>query len=222
LIFLKDNLGENSILELDMKYIKLEEVTDFEGLIDKTIKVLKSGGVVLMPSDTCYGFLTDITHEHGVEKLAKLKQRKEDKSFSLCVADKQMLEEYVDLDEVAREISEIYMPGLITLVVLEKDSVKNFLGMRIPDHNLMLSVAKGLGNAFYTTSANISGEEAPYAIEQIKEQLGADFTKIDLVLDAGVLDYTDPSTVVIVDDNRVEILREGDLAAEIKVNYDIK
>jgi len=204
-----------------MKYINLEEVIDFKVLVKEIVKALKSGGVVLMPSDTCYGFLVDITHENGVEKLASLKQRKEDKLFSLCVADKRMLEEYVDLDEVSQEVVDIYMPGLLTLVVPEKNSNKKFLGMRIPDHNLMLAVAKELGNAFYTTSANISGEETPYAVEQVKSQLGKDFDKIDLVLDAGVLDYVAPSTVVMVDDNRVKILREGDLAAEIRLYFRI-
>jgi len=201
-----------------MKEILLDSVHDFTALINEIVSVLKSGGIVLMPSDTCYGFLVDFENPKAVQKLYDFKQKPKDNKFSLCVANKEMFRKYVDLDLVGVEMLEMYLPGKLTLVLPELNG-DEFVGLRLPDHSLMVSVSEALGSAFCTTSANIHGKEAPYAIEQVKEQFGEDFKEIDLVIDAGVLDYNAPSSVIKVDDNQIEILREGEMLDEIKVNY---
>lgn len=201
-----------------MKEIDLNAEFDLQSLVKKIVQTIKNGGLVAMPSDTCYGFVADPESPIGREKLYAFKDMPVDKPTSICVADKEMLLDYADLDEVGLEILEIYMPGKLTMVVDQKNSSES-LGLRLPEHALMCAVAKELGHGFYTTSANVHGKETPYAVEVIKEQFGELYDGIDLVIDAGVLDYNDPSTVVKIKDGKLSVLREGDLSEILRLNY---
>lgn len=201
-----------------MKEIDLSAEFDLQGLVKKIVQTIKNGGLVAMPSDTCYGFVADPESPIGREKLYALKNMPADKPTSVCVADKEMFLDYADLDEVGLEILEIYMPGRLTMVVDQKNG-SDPLGLRLPEHALMCAVAKELGHGFYTTSANVHGKETPYSVEQIKEQFADLYDGIDLVVDAGVLDYNEPSTVIKVHDGKLTIIREGELADVLRLNY---
>lgn len=201
-----------------MKEIDLSAEFDLDILVKKIVQTIKNGGLVAMPSDTCYGFVADPESPVGREKLYAIKNMPADKPTSICVSDKEMFLDYADLDEVGMEILEIYMPGRLTMVVDQKNS-SEMIGLRIPEHVLMTSVAKELGHGFYTTSANVHGKETPYAVDMIKEQFGDLYEGIDLVIDAGVLDYNDPSAVVRIKDNKLSVLRYGELADVLKLNY---
>ena len=201
-----------------MKEIDLSAEFDLDKLVKKIVQTIKEGGLVAMPSDTCYGFVADPESPVGREKLYALKDMPADKPTSICVANKEMFLDYADLDQTGLEILEIYMPGRLTMVVEQKNS-SEMLGLRIPEHVLMTSVAKELGHGFYTTSANVHGKETPYSVDQIKEQFADLYEGIDLVIDAGVLDYNDPSTVIRIKDNKLSVLRDGDLAEVLRLNY---
>ena len=192
-----------------MKILKLDDIFDFNGLVSEIVSILEQDGVVILPSDTCYGFLADGASEIARAKIVSLKKMPANKDISLCVADKEMLLEYGEFDEVGQEIIDDFLPGPLTIVVLAKKLVKGFVGLRLPDHNLMCAIAALLGRPVFTTSANVHGKSSPYSID------GFDDFDVDLILDAGVLDFNEPSTVVKVDDNRIEILRDGGLASDL-------
>lgn len=204
-----------------MKEVNLDEIFDIDSLVNEIVSTIQNGGLVLMPSDTCYGFVADPWNPIGKEKLYAVKDMPVEKPSSLSCADKAMFAEYADLDEVGLELMEIYLPGPLTLVVNSKDK-EGLVGLRLPRHDLMNLVAKELGHPFFTTSANKHGKETPYGLEQVKEQLGSAYSDIDLVINAGVLDYKAPSTVVKVEENQLEFLREGDLAETLRLNYSVK
>jgi L-threonylcarbamoyladenylate synthase len=201
-----------------MKEIDLSAEFDLEALVKKIVQTIKDGGLVAMPSDTCYGFVADFENPVGREKLYAIKDMPADKPTSICVADKEMFLDYAALDQVGLEILEIYMPGRLTMVVDQKNS-SEMIGLRLPDHALMCAVAKELGHGFFTTSANVHGKESPYSVDQIKEQFGDLYQSIDLVIDAGVLDYNEPSTVVRIKDGKLNTLREGELSEVLRLNY---
>jgi len=203
-----------------MKRIILNEVFDFGKLIDEIVSVMKSGGVVLLPSDTCYGLSAKVD-KSTKKKICDIKDMPLDKPISLSVADKSMFRELSDLDEVGEEILQIYLPGPLTLVV-EPAEGKEFVGLRLPDHELMRSVSEKLGGPIFTTSANKHGQEAPYAVSYVEEQLDDKFDNIDLVIDAGVLDFRKPSTVVKVFENQLDFLREGDESEGLRMNYSVR
>jgi L-threonylcarbamoyladenylate synthase len=198
----------------------LDDCRDFHGLVSEIVSVLKAGGIVLMPSDTCYGFLADAHNMKAKEKLYALKDQPVNKPTSLCVADFDMLYEYGAFNQIATDIAVQFLPGKLTIIVPSLDpSFGDTVGLRLPDHSLMTGVAKKLSNPFFTTSANVHGKESPYDVSQIKEQFKDKFDSIDLVIDTGVLDFVLPSTVVKVVEDKIEIVREGDLAEELRLQF---
>lgn len=200
-----------------MKKIDLESRYDFNELVAEIVRILRDGGVVLMPSDTCYGFLGDASNESVKNKICDLKKMPFDKPISLFVGDVYDVFDILDMDEFGRELVLQFMPGLLTVVASSKEGES--LGVRVPDHSLMMAVAKEFGAPLFTTSANLHGEECPYGLETIVDQLGGALNEVDLIIDGGVLDANSPSTVVKVLDHQIEILREGDLSDILKVHY---
>lgn len=184
---------------------------------DLLVNLLKNSGVVLYPTDTQYGLGVIADNDEALEKLRKIKNRDREKPISIMVSDIEMLERYAVVENKTRELIEKYLPGALTLILPAKDLVlakklgrENFIGIRIPDMPLMLEVIKELNTPITTTSANISGENPCFTIEEILNQFGENADDIDLAIDNGVLDDK-ASTVVEIINNEINILRQGDV-----------
>ncbi len=108
------------------------------------------------------------------------------------------------------------LPGPLTVVVEARPVLSSLLfggtgkvGIRIPDHSVVLELVRLLGGPITSTSANISGEPSPLNVNEAVEQVG-DF--VEYALDVGVVEFGEASTVVEVSDSDVEILREGPIS----------
>jgi L-threonylcarbamoyladenylate synthase len=88
------------------------------------------------------------------------------------------------------------------------------MGIRRPDNKIALDLATLLGRPITTTSANLSGESTCYSVAQVKKQFDNKKFQPDYYLDFGKLKKTKPSTVVLVGENYVNILREGPITEE--------
>ncbi len=196
---------------LDIKKEKKEEI------ILKTLEVLKSGGIFVYPTETCYGIGVDATNEKAIQKLLSYKTRREGKPFSVVMAEKEMAKKYIDLNDMAENIYDNYLPGPITVVskslggvVKDVESESGTLGIRVPDFDLILEISKKFKKPFTATSANMSYDPKPYSVESLLKYLPEKKKKlIDLILDAGELEKNETSTVVDTTLNTLNVLREG-------------
>ena len=191
---------------------------DRQDIVAKTVRVLRSGGLIVYPTETCYGVGADATNPEAVAKLLRYKQRPEGKAISIAVCDQNMAEAYVDINETARNIYRTLLPGPVTVISDSRVSgvVKGILaedgslGVRIPDFPLMIEIIRAFGKPVTATSANRSGKKTPYSIGDIvAHQTQKKLDLIDLVLDAGELPHYPPSTVVDTRMNDERVLREG-------------
>lgn len=195
-----------------MKIFKLQQ----EGVIDEARKVLKMGGVVMHPTETCYGLAVDVGSEVALAKLYKLKGRDAGKPVSIMVADLEMAKKYGEFSEKAFGLAKKYWPGPLTLVVPRNKNLpenfnkgQEFVGIRCPDHEFSRELIRAFGSPLTTTSANLSGESPLY---EAKVEIFCDLASgIDLVVDAGEIPLNRPSTIVKVVGGRVEMIREGDI-----------
>ncbi len=196
-----------------MKTIKVSEKT-----IGEAIEVLKSGGLVIFPSDTVYGLLVDATNDKAVEKLTTFKSRPAGKPISVFVNEK-LLEEVIEIGEKQRQILESLLPGPFTVILKSKrytsnllESEKGTLGIRIPDYKLINDLVEKFGKPITATSANISGRAPYHSVESLLKQLSENKRQlIDLVVDAGKLPRNKPSTIVDLTTPQIRILRRGDI-----------
>lgn len=155
--------------------------------IDAAVKVLKEGGVILYPTDTVWGIGCDATDKEAVERVFEIKQRSDAKSLITLVADADMIGRYVkvipqmaiELIEVNDKPMTIIYPGAMGLadnVVAEDGSV----GIRIPQSEFCRQLCRRFGGAIVSTSANISGEEAPASFEDINASI---LDEVDHIVD---------------------------------------
>ena len=184
--------------------------------VARAAAVLRGGGVILYPTDTLYGLGADAFSDAAVAKIYDIKKRDEKKPIHCIVADMAMAEQFGELDERARTLADTFLPGPLTIVVRKKTDVTTgigagitTLGIRIPENDFCLALARRFGKPYTTTSANVSSAPQQRRLEEILAQLGENARLIDLVIDAGELPVRLPSTIVDVSSQKIEILREG-------------
>src|SRR3989304_1221808 len=91
--------------------------------IDRAVKVLKTGGLVIYPTETCYGAGVDATNQKSVAKVLKYKTRREGKPLSIAVTDQKMASRYVKLNATAKNLYKQFLPGPLTVVSAGKHRV---------------------------------------------------------------------------------------------------
>ena len=140
--------------------IKIYNENPNEREIDKVVKILQKGGLIIYPTDTVYGLGCDITNTKAMEKVAQLKGLKLDKAnFSFICYDLSNLSDYVkQIDTPAYKILKKALPGPYTFVLPSSTNLpkafknKKTVGIRIPDNNIIRELVKKLGNPIVSTS----------------------------------------------------------------------
>ena len=170
-------------------------------------KVLEKGKTVIFPTETAYGIAADATDEEAVEKVYEMKQRPRSKGLTVIVSSLEQAEKYAKLSEKEKKIVEEFMPGPLTVVAEKKDAVPDVLNQKFAFRISSSETARKLAEdtPITATSANISGEETSYGIEDISEGLRR---KADYIIDEGELEEGPTSSIVEIDDELV-IHREG-------------
>jgi len=96
-------------------------------VIDEVVAVLKRGGLVVFPTETVYGIGADATNTAAIKRLNKYKMRPLGKPYSVAVADQRMAEEYVELNETAKNLYMKFLPGPMTVVSKLKSQNSNHI-----------------------------------------------------------------------------------------------
>ncbi|GAB4140103.1 MAG: hypothetical protein Fur0024_0980 [Patescibacteria group bacterium] len=211
-----------------MKILNLKkELKNF--VLEETLKVLNSGGLVVFPTETMYGIGADAESGLAVERLLEFKSKRENKPISIVCADLNMAKNYVEINFEAEKIYKNFLPGPVTVVSKAKIPTKLFskvlspsgtVGVRIPDYDLILEISKDFGRAFTATSSNPSGGKRPYSVQDVLDQLSEKQKKlVDLILDAGELPKNPPSTVIDTTVGEVSVLRSGKINFKFTKNF---
>ena len=170
------------------------------------VAALKEGQLIVVPTETVYGLAAD---SGVVGKIFEAKGRPDDKPVPLLAYDAAAIENGgCDLGPIGRRLAAAFWPGPLTLVVR---MAGEFTGFRVPDYPVTQVVLRLWGRWLAVTSANRSGEPAAVRAEEAADALGS---SVAYVLDAGPSPGGVPSTVVKIDGDRIEILREGCISKE--------
>ncbi|MBI4235417.1 threonylcarbamoyl-AMP synthase [Candidatus Peregrinibacteria bacterium] len=193
-------------------------------LMGGVIAVLQSGGVVMHPTETCYGLCADISNKKAVERVYALKGRDFKKPLSILVDGLYMAQEYGFFSDLALDLAKKYWPGPLSILVPCKkklpdffNSGEEFVALRWSSNAFCQEMVKNFGSPLITTSANKAGEKECY---EISEKPFADFLAASpsLIVDGGKLLHNKPSTIVKVNGDNLEVLRQGDLIVPVSTN----
>ncbi|HRZ19707.1 MAG: threonylcarbamoyl-AMP synthase [Candidatus Methanofastidiosum sp.] len=169
-------------------------------LIEKAVDLITKGGVIVYPTDTCYGIGCDATNPSAIKKIFKIKGREKNKPLPLIASSLEMIEKYVFMDERAIKLYRAF-PG-ISVALRKKGSDipdivnKEKVAFRIPSNEISKKLCELSGKPLVSTSANLSGDPSPYSIEEVKLSLKKSLNQIDLFIDSGILNNNPPSTIV--------------------------
>jgi L-threonylcarbamoyladenylate synthase len=194
-----------------MKEFKINPDNPQPEMIKIAAKVLEIGGLVAYPTETVYGIGANILDPNAVQRIFEVKRRPEGKPSSIAFKDVKSAKKYVYFTPQAKKLAEKFLPGPLTIILSTRLSVSDFLGgskvgVRIPSNRVAQTLLGMVKFPITSTSANISGRESASTAEEVIEQIGS---KVDVLLDAGKCELSQPSTVVDLSENRIEILRDG-------------
>ncbi len=182
-----------------------------ESLVERAVKELKKGNLIVSPTDTIYGILADATNEEAVKKLYEIR-RPSGRPFIVLLPDESWIEEMcLEIQEKAKPLLRI--EGL-TLVLPKRcrkyDYInRDSLAIRIPRRGIIKEILKRLSRPVVAPSANPEGEKPAESVEEARKYFG---DKVALYIDGGVI-KGEPSTVVSFV-NGIKILREGKVERE--------
>jgi L-threonylcarbamoyladenylate synthase len=200
-----------------MRIVKIYNENPKESVIKTAVQVLESGGLVVYPTDTAYGLGCNALNVDAIKRLYELKGRDFSKPTHVVVKDWEMIESLCLTNDIAKNLYDKFLPGPLTLILKKKSIVPGVLtanlptlGIRIPNNLITQSLSRFLSFPYTTPSANRSGEPTPYSIKDVIKVL--DISRVGLILDAGKLPTTPPSTIVDLSGEVLTIPREGPIS----------
>jgi L-threonylcarbamoyladenylate synthase len=181
---------------------------------DRAIEALRSGEVIVYPTETFYGMGTDALSPAALDRLFALKGREPGKPVALIAADAHSAFELArEISDAARRLADAFWPGPLTLVLPARDDLPGPLigpdcrvGVRVSSHPIARALAAGLGRPITATSANLAGGQPATTLGDARDAFGA---KVKVYLEGGKLAASAPSTVVACDRNEWRVLRAG-------------
>lgn len=188
--------------------------------VETAVRALRSGDLVILPTETVYGLAADAGDPTAVAKIFEAKERPRFNPLISHVADAVAAERIAVLDASARRLAEAFWPGPLTLVAPCRDLIAvsdlaraglDSVAVRVPGHAKARAVLDAFGGPVVAPSANRSGRPSPTTFADAVEETGASAAA---ALDGGACAVGVESTVVSVLDGRVSLLRPGSVTRE--------
>lgn len=184
--------------------------------VKKVVEVLKSGGIIICPTDTIYGLACDIYNPKAVEQIARIKGVNLEKAhFSFICYDLSHLSDFTkQVDNHIFKLMKKHLPGPFTFILDANSNVpklfkskKKTVGIRIPDNNIAREIVKELGHPIMSTSVHDDDELIEYTTDpELIYERYRDI--VDIVINGGFGNNV-PSTVVDCTNDDIKIIRQG-------------
>jgi tRNA threonylcarbamoyl adenosine modification protein (Sua5/YciO/YrdC/YwlC family) len=183
-------------------------------LMREAARLLKGGGVIAYPTDSCYALGCAIGHKDGMDRIRALREVDDKHHFTLVCRDLSEIATYARVDNAQYRILKAATPGSYTFILEATREVprrlqhpkRSTIGIRVPDHAVVSALLAEVGEPILSMSLILPGEKIPLLDpEEIVDALGS---RLDLVVDAGHCGG-EPSTVVDLSSGVPELVRRG-------------
>ncbi|MCQ2584308.1 MAG: threonylcarbamoyl-AMP synthase [Treponema sp.] len=174
-----------------------------------TSELLKQGGVVVLPTDTVYGFSAKSDINEADLRIRTIKGRSETKPFIRLIAEPDEIRKYTE-DVIPKKLLS-YWPGPLTIIVNDKIIPGITTAFRCPGDAWLRQIISECGAPLYSTSVNRSGKPVIQTIDGIISEFESE---VDLIINGGDTKDALPSTIVKIEDGKVIVLRDGDIKIE--------
>lgn len=179
--------------------------------VARAVEALRSGAVIVYPTDTVYGMGCDLLNKKAIERIYQYKRMPRQKPLSFICSDLTQVSEYAQLNNAAFKLMRRLLPGPYTIILKASRLVPKVMvskqqtvGIRVPDNDICLDLVRGLGNPLVNTSASTHLDEVISDPLSIQEE----FHMVDLMLSDGPME-SDPSTVIDFTGDEPVVVRQG-------------
>lgn len=182
--------------------------------MEKLLETLKSGGIILYPTDTIWGIGCDATDDEAVMKIFELKNRDQNKPLIILVESEKRLQDLVEVPAVAWDIMDLSEKPITIVYDAPKSISKNLLaedgsiGIRLVKDEFCKRLISKLNKPIVSTSANFSGEKSPKSFADISPKL---INEVDAVAEDQknrVSKWEASSIIRVWNDGRIKVIRE--------------
>ena len=176
---------------------------------------LMNGELVVYPTETVYGIAADIFNQKAVKNLYMVKNRPFDMPLSVAVSDKDMVETIALMTRPVEKLIDAFLPGPLTIITKKNPGVPDIVtsmsqkvGIRIPDNKIAIELIEEFGGPIVATSANLHSRPDSVSVDTAIEDFG---DAVMTYLDNGHCTLGKPSTIVWIMDDKVEVIRQGEI-----------
>ena len=181
-------------------------------LIRRAVEILKSGGIIIYPTDTVYGMGCDLFNKRGIERIYEIQRRNRKQPLSFICADLKDISRYARVSDEAYKIMKRLLPGPYTFILEASRIVPKIIlpkrqttGIRIPDNRICNALVAEMGSPVISTSVKNEGGELLSDPRVIEELFGK---RVDMIIDGGII-AAEPSSVVSLLPEGIEVIRTG-------------
>lgn len=173
---------------------------------------LKMSKLLIFPTDTVYGIGCSVFDKKNIEKIYEIKHRPKDKPLAVLCANLKQIEDIAKITNGARRLINKYLPGALTIIIKAKSNIKesmglDYVGVRIPNSKIALRILEENG-PMATTSVNESGYAPINEYETICEKYK---DMVDYIYSSDEISSNISSTVIMIRNNEVSLIREGQI-----------
>ncbi len=183
-------------------------------LVRETVKLLRAGGVMVYPTDSCYALGCMIGNKDGMERIRALREVDEKHHFTLICRDLSEIARYARVDNKQYRLLKAATPGGYTFILEATREVprrlqhpkRSSIGLRVPEHTVVAALLAELDEPILSMTLQLPGDDYPLNDpDEIRERLG---TRVDVILEAGYCGM-EPTTVVDLTGPAPELIRAG-------------
>ena len=195
--------------------IKITDPTDNDAkeALARAAKILLSGGLVVMPTETVYGLGGNGLNENAAKKIYEAKGRPGDNPLILHIEKPEDAEKYCHTSPLYFALAKAFMPGPLTVIMPKKDIVPltvtaglSTVAVRCPEHKVANALIKATGIPIAAPSANLSGKPSPTNAKYVMEDMDG---RVDMIIDGGESEIGLESTIVMIENDTITLLRPG-------------
>ena len=194
--------------------VEIHAANPQQRLISRAVAVIRAGGVVVYPTDSCYALGCCLGDKAAMERIRRIRRVDDNHNFTLVCRDLSELASYARVDNRAFRLLKALTPGPYTFILQASREVprrlqnprRKTIGLRVPDHPIAQALLESLGEPLMSSTLLLPGEDLPLtdAVE-IAERLGS---RVDLVIDGGYCGL-EPTTVLDLTGDTPNVLRRG-------------
>jgi tRNA threonylcarbamoyl adenosine modification protein (Sua5/YciO/YrdC/YwlC family) len=196
------------------QFFKIHPVNPQTRLVYRAARIVRDGGVIAYPTDSCYALGSAVGNKSGLERICRIRGMDSKHPFTLICRDLSEATHYVVFDTPVYRLLKAHTPGPYAFLLKASreaprrlmDPKRRTIGLRVPDHAIALALLEELDAPMMTSSLILPGDEVALTDpEEIRNRLEH---QLDLVIDGGFCG-ADPTTVVDLTHEVVEVLRVG-------------